>query len=57
MTKYSLIQLKIQTKEHLKKIGTKGQTYDEVISELIRNKSKNQPLDGVSAEPENKSVT
>jgi hypothetical protein len=57
MTKYSLIQLKIQTKEHLKKIGTKGQTYDEVISELIRNKSKNQPLDGVSAEPENRSVT
>ena len=55
MTKYSLIQLKIQTKEHLKKIGTKGQTYDEVISQLIRNKSKIQPLDGVSVEPENRS--
>jgi putative transposon-encoded protein len=40
MTKYSLIQLKIQTKEHLKKIGTKGQTYDEVITQLIRNKIK-----------------
>ena len=57
MTKYSLIQLKIQTKELLKKIGTKGQTYDEVISQLIRNKSKIQPLDGVAVEPENRSMT
>jgi hypothetical protein len=52
MAKYSLIQLRTQTKEHLKKIGTKGQTYDEVISQLIKNKIKIRQPDGVHVEPE-----
>jgi len=33
------ISLRMQTKEMLRKLGTKGQTYDEVIRDLIERAS------------------
>jgi hypothetical protein len=30
------IQVSVETRERLKKLGTKGETYDEIISELAR---------------------
>jgi len=34
------ILVKYQTRELLKQIGTKGQSYDQVINELIQTKNK-----------------
>lgn len=39
------ILIENSTKELLKQIGRKCQTYDEIISELIKRKSKQDSLD------------
>jgi hypothetical protein len=51
MNKHSLVQLRSRTKEQLKSIGSKGQTYDEVISQLIKIKGKS--LNDTSSKSEN----
>jgi hypothetical protein len=46
MNKHSTILLRSTTREHLKQIGKKGQTYDEIIDNLLRtNKTKKHSLD------------
>ncbi len=42
MTSTTTISLRKQTKELLRQIGSKGQTYDEVIRELIEKASRTQ---------------
>ena len=37
----SSILIEITTRENLKKLGKKDQTYDDIIQELIKIKSKN----------------
>ena len=34
------IQVSVETRENLKKIGTKGQSYDSLVTELIQLKEK-----------------
>jgi len=42
-----IILISNRTRERLKEIGKKGQTYDQLINELISLKRKDQaPLDG-----------
>ena len=37
---HTTIQISKETREKLKKIGTKGQTYDEIIEGLLEIRSK-----------------
>jgi hypothetical protein len=40
MYSYTTIRLKKSTVEELKKLGKKGETYDEIITKLIKYVSK-----------------
>jgi hypothetical protein len=42
----STILVERRTRKLLRQIGTKGQTYDEVIKELIRTKRNQASIDG-----------
>lgn len=47
VNKHSTILIRGTTREHLKQFGRKGQTYDEIICELlVRNVTKSDSLDG-----------
>jgi hypothetical protein len=39
------IRVEYATRDRLKQIGNKGQTYDLIINELIESKNKQDPLD------------
>ncbi len=52
------IILRSQTRERLKKIGRKGESYDEVINQLIQSKMKSvDPLDSRFATTESSGPT
>ena len=46
MERNSTILIRNKTRELLKQIGRKNQTYDQLINELIETKSSQDPLDG-----------
>lgn len=37
MDEYSTIRIKIETRDRLKSMGMKGESYDEIIMKLIKN--------------------
>lgn len=45
MKKHSTILIRGTTREHLKQFGSKGQTYDEIIIELIKRVNERDSLD------------